>query len=203
MLLSTAMVPEHACPYTLALDARLSHDRFRARSGTKEVRAFSIGRAGWRNETFPGAFNSCIEQVYPCSSPMSRGLVLSLTYKEKLTNSQPSHAEQGKAGERCSGTQQPISHMRHARHSCDSMRKKSLSGAETVRAGDKESRQGSSNRSLRDCSDSVAEICFRLPLGRWHQCHRLSRKRTSPPPSLLQEAFEILSRGNHQGEAVD
>src|SRR5258708_36793741 len=30
--LSAHMVPEHACPYTVALEARLSHDRFR--SGT-------------------------------------------------------------------------------------------------------------------------------------------------------------------------
>ena len=32
MLLSARMVPEHASPYTVALEARLSHDRFR--SGT-------------------------------------------------------------------------------------------------------------------------------------------------------------------------
>src|SRR6266480_5673610 len=32
MLLSTAMLPEHACPSPVALAARLSHDRFR--SGT-------------------------------------------------------------------------------------------------------------------------------------------------------------------------
>jgi len=32
MFLSTSMVPEHACPYTVALEARLSHHR--SRSGT-------------------------------------------------------------------------------------------------------------------------------------------------------------------------
>jgi hypothetical protein len=29
----------------------------------------------------PSLFNICLEQVYPCSSPVSRGLVLSLLYK--------------------------------------------------------------------------------------------------------------------------
>jgi REP element-mobilizing transposase RayT len=84
MLLSARSVPEHACPYTVALQARLSHDRFREDNGARQVRAFLIGRTGWSMQTFPGAFNNCLEQVYPCSSPVSSGLVLSLLYKEHL-----------------------------------------------------------------------------------------------------------------------
>jgi len=43
--------------------------------------------------------------------------------KDKLKSYRPSLAEKGKAGERCSGTQQHSSHMRLTRHSCDEVRK--------------------------------------------------------------------------------
>src|SRR6266852_5559666 len=36
---------------------------------------------GGEHRLSPSAFNNCLEQVYPCSGPVSRGLVLSLLYK--------------------------------------------------------------------------------------------------------------------------
>src|SRR5205085_2442645 len=51
------------------------------RNSTREVRAFLIGRAVWKRETFPGVFSSSPEQAFTCSDPLSRGLALILTYK--------------------------------------------------------------------------------------------------------------------------
>src|SRR5258706_6975159 len=42
-----------------------------------------------------------------------------------------------------------------------------------------------------------------LPVGRRRQSHCLSGKRTPTPSSLLQQAFEILSGGRHEGFTVD
>ena len=38
---------------------------------------------GGESRLSPSAFTSCIEQVYSCSGPVSRGLALSLLYKER------------------------------------------------------------------------------------------------------------------------
>src|SRR5260370_21422858 len=44
-------------------------------------------------------------------------------------------------------------------------------------------------------------LCFSAL--RRHQSHRLGRKRTPPPPTLFQEAFEILSRCSQECLTVD
>src|SRR5258708_25358868 len=42
-----------------------------------------------------------------------------------------------------------------------------------------------------------------LVMGRRHRCYRLGRKGTPAPSTLLEQAFEILSSGYHQGLQVD
>lgn len=76
------MVPEIPCPYTVALEARLSHDRFGEGSGEGEGELSLSVEPGGGARLSPSAFNRCREQVSPCSCPLSRGLVLSLLYKE-------------------------------------------------------------------------------------------------------------------------
>ena len=80
------------------------------------MRAFSIGRAGWRRETFLGQFNSFIEQVYPCSGPVSRGLVLSLLYKEEYRKAQAllQKAQQLPAGDPNDPTSRRLRYVRYA-----------------------------------------------------------------------------------------
>ncbi len=79
-------VPEHACPSTVALEARLSHDRFGSGTGEGEDELSQSVKPGGTSSLSPSAFNSSIEQVYSCSSPVSRGLVTSLMYKEQEWN---------------------------------------------------------------------------------------------------------------------
>jgi len=124
--------------------------------------------------------------------------------KEQRKSDSPLSPEKEKPEKRrCRDTQQQISSLLHVRKTVMESRKTTLSSGNTCCAGVEERREESSNRSPERSSGSDAEGCFGLPLGRRLQCHGLSRKRTPTPAALLQEAFEILSRGKHQGFAVD
>jgi hypothetical protein len=63
--------------------ARLSHHRFRSGTVPGKCELSQSVEPGGATRLSPSAFNSCREPVYPCSGPLSRGLVLRLMYKEK------------------------------------------------------------------------------------------------------------------------
>ena len=67
-------------------------------------------------------------------------------------------------------------------------------------AGDKERLSDTRSTALEECS---FEGCLGFTLHRRDSNHCLSRKWTSSPSSLLEQAFEILTSGNHQGFTVD
>jgi hypothetical protein len=52
-------------------------------------------------------------------------------------------------------------------------------------------------------SSAIAQGFLSLVMGRRHRRYRLRRKGTPAPSALLEQAFEILSSGDHQGLTVD
>src|SRR5258708_2749722 len=52
-------------------------------------------------------------------------------------------------------------------------------------------------------SSSNSQGFLSLVRGRRHGCYRLGRKGTPAPSTLLEQAFEILPSGYHQGLTVD
>ena len=81
------MVPEVPCPYTVALEARLSHDRFSSGTVPRKRELSESVEPGGASRLSLVHFTVSLEPVYSDSGPLSSGLVLSLTYKVRGENS--------------------------------------------------------------------------------------------------------------------